>query len=71
MFSKKHMHTPHAKNDKTTHAKTSYAHHANTSHVTHDKTTHAHNYMFVSHMLIMFLNMKEFIDALIVVGMGI
>ena len=43
MFSKKHMHTSHAKNDKTTHAKNSHAHHANTSHDTHIKTTYAHN----------------------------
>ena len=34
MFSKKHMHTSHAKHDKTSHA--------NTSHVNHAKTTHAH-----------------------------
>ena len=57
------MHTPHVKHDKTSHAKT--------SHVNHAKTSHAHKSHVINHMLIMLLNMEEFLNVLIVAGMVI
>ena len=71
MLSKKHMHTPHVKHDKPSHAKTLHVrmptHHMSIM-LKHPMLT---NHMFKNHMLIMLLNMDEFMNVLIVADMVI